>query len=87
MHLTKDEEALLESNNSVAKLMEILVALGKIYGAERLIPIHSSHISGISYQNIGDEGLEWLESLNAKVVVKTTVNPAGMDLVKWEAMV
>lgn len=87
MHLTKDEEALLESNSSVAKLMGILVALGKIYGAERLIPIHSSHISGISYQNIGDEGLEWLESLNAKVVVKTTVNPAGMDLVKWEVMV
>jgi len=51
-----------------------------------LIPIKSAHIAGISYQNIGDEGLEWLESLNAKVVVKTTINPAGMDLDRWKEM-
>lgn len=88
MYLSKEEEKLLDSDNkTIAKLMEILVALGKIYNAERLIPIFSSHISGISYQNIGDEGLEWLESLDARVVVKTSVNPAGMDLLRWKKMV
>ena len=87
MYLTKEEEKLLESDNpTIAKCMEILVALGEIFGAERLIPIKSAHIAGISYQNIGDEGLEWLESLNAKVVVKTTINPAGMDLDRWKEM-
>lgn len=87
MHLTKEEEKLLDSDNeTISKSMEILVALGKIYKAEKLISIFSSHISGISYKNIGEAGLEWLENLNAKVVVKTTVNPAGMDLVRWREM-
>jgi len=87
MHLTRDEERLLESDNpTVAKCMEILVALGEIFGAERLIPIKSAHISGISYGNIGEEGLEWLKDLKAKVCVETTLNPAGMDLERWREM-
>ena len=87
MYLSKEEERLLESDNpTVAKAMEILVALGEIYGADRLVEVKSAHISGISYQNIGDAGLEWLESLNAKVSVQTTVNPAGMDVIRWKEM-
>ncbi len=87
MDLSREEEKLLESDNpAVAKCMEILVALGEIFGADRLIPIVSAHISGISYENIGEEGLEWLKSLKAKVKVKTTVNPAGMDSERWGEM-
>ncbi len=87
MYLSKEEERLLESDNpTVAKAMEILVALGEIYGADRLVEVKSAHISGISYQNIGDAGLEWLESLNAKLRVRTTVNPAGMDVIRWKEM-
>lgn len=87
MYLTREEEKLLESDNeTVSKCMEILVALGEIYDAEKLIDIRCAHISGISYQNIGDAGVEWIESLNADVKVKTTVNPAGMDLQRWEEM-
>jgi len=59
MFLTKEEEKILEGNDSKAKCMELLVALGEIFGAEKLIPIKSAHISGISYQNIGEEGLDW----------------------------
>ncbi len=87
MHLTPEEKKLLESDNdSVRKCMEILVALGEIYGAERLVEIKSAQISGISYRNIGDAGLEWLESLNAKVAVKSYTNPAGMDVERWREM-
>ncbi len=87
MNLSREEEKLLESDNpTIAKCMEILVALGEIFGAERLIPIKSAHISGISYKNIGEEGLEWLKSLKAKVRVRTTLNPAGMDLERWKEM-
>ncbi|RLI86221.1 MAG: hypothetical protein DRO98_05700 [Archaeoglobales archaeon] len=87
MYLSKEEEKLLESDNpTIAKSMEILVALGEVYGADKLIEIKSAHISGISYQNIGDAGVEWLESLNAKVSVRTTVNPAGMDVFRWREM-
>ncbi len=87
MDLSREEERLLESDNpTIAKCMEILVALGEIFGADRLIPIKSAHISGISYKNIGEEGLEWLKNLNAKVRVRTTLNPAGMDLERWNEM-
>ncbi len=87
MELTGEEERLLESDNeTVRKCMEILVALGEIYGAERLVEIRSAQISGISYDNIGDAGLEWLESLDARVVVRAYSNPAGLDTVRWREM-
>jgi len=59
---------------------EVLVALAKAYGAEEFIPITSAHISGISYLNIGDPGVEVFEMFSkAKVSVKTTVNPMSFD--------
>ena len=69
--------------------MEAVVKVGEVLGAERLIRIVNAHISGISYRNIGDEGLEFLKSLaekGARFSVPTTVNPAGMDLSKWKEM-
>lgn len=75
-----------EYGPAVAKSIELLVAVGKIFEAERLIPIESAHVSGVSYKNLGDAGLEFLEEqadLGAKVRVKTTLNPAGMDLDRW----
>lgn len=86
MFLTKEEEKLLERGDGVSKCMEILLALGEIFDAERLIPIKSAHISGVSYKNIGDEGLEWLKNLNVEFTVKTTINPAGIDLDRWREM-
>lgn len=67
--------------------MEILVALGEIFGADRLIEISSVQISGVSYKTIGDAGLRWLEFMSSeKVVVPATLNPAGMDLRLWRQM-
>jgi len=87
MHLTKEEEKMLNSDNeTLRKCMEILVAVGETNDAERLVEITSAHISGVSYDNIGEAGLEWLESLEGKVKVPATVNPAGMDLKKWKEM-
>ena len=87
MDLSREDELLLNSDNpTISKCMEILVALGEMFEAERLIPITSAHVSGISYKNIGEEGLEWLRGFRAKVKVRTTVNPAGMDLERWKEM-
>lgn len=44
----------------VQKSMKI-VTLGYVFEAERLGKVTSAHISGISYQNIGDSGLDFLE--------------------------
>ena len=87
MILTKNEEQMLDGKEgyTVKKSMEILVALGNIYGAEKLIEVGSVQVAGVSYHNLGDAGLEFLNELaeDGKVKVLTTLNPAGMDLEDW----
>ena len=65
--------------------MRLLIALGDLAGAERLVRVTSAHVSGASYKLIGDPGLEFLEDFarDAKVAVPTTVNPLGTDLRQW----
>lgn len=74
-----------EEGYAVKKSMEILVALGDIYGAEQLIEVGSVQVAGVSYHNLGDAGLEFLNELakDGRVKVLTTLNPAGMDLENW----
>ena len=43
--------------------MEILAALGKIYGAERMVPVSSVQIAGVSYDNLGEAGLQFLDEM------------------------
>ena len=90
MHLTREEEKMYDGEEglAVAKCMEILVALGDIYGAEKLVPITSAQISGVSYKTIGDAGLEFIEELSndAQVRVPSTLNPAGVDLQIWKEL-
>lgn len=71
------------------KAMEILFALGKIYGAKTMTPIVSAQIAGVSYDNLGEAGLHFLSEMAAgggKTRVLTTLNPAGMDVENGEAM-
>lgn len=76
-----------EDGQATQKAMQILVALGKIYGAERLVRVSSVQVSGVSYKNLGDAGLDFLDQLAAdgKARVKTTLNPAGMSLTDWRS--
>ena len=73
--------------HATRKAMQILVALGKIYGAEQMVPVSSVQVSGVSYKNLGDAGLEFLSGLaeDGKARVKTTLNPAGMNLTDWRS--
>lgn len=84
MYLTPEEEKMMagEYGPAVQKSMEILVALGDIYNAEKLVNITSAQISGVSYKTIGDAGLEFLVDMakDAKITVPSTLNPAGVDL-------
>jgi predicted aconitase len=88
MYLSRTEELLLagQKGETLRKAMEILVALGEIYGAERLMPIRSVQVAGVSFKNIGPAGLEWISDLKGKAVVPSILNPAGMDLQKWREM-
>jgi predicted aconitase len=90
MHLTQEEERLLESDTPAErKAMELLVQLGEIYGAEEMVEVGSAQASGISYKSIGDPGVEFLEGFaaeGAEVSVPTFANPAGMDMDRWREM-
>ena len=89
MYLTKEEEKILsgEYGPEYQKAMKALVKLGEAMGAERLVNIVHAHISGISYRNIGDAGLEFIEELSkVKVKVFSTCNPAGFDLEFWKSL-
>nr|WP_319373679.1 aconitase X catalytic domain-containing protein [uncultured Methanobacterium sp.] len=89
MYLTREEEKMYagEYGPAVEKSMEILVALGDIYGADGMVEIVSAQISGVSYKTIGEAGLEYLDDLaseGAQVQVPSTLNPAGVDLDQWK---
>lgn len=90
MYLSKEEEQMLagKQGTAVQKAMEIQTALGEIFGAEKMIEISSVQISGVSYANLGEPGLKYLNTMamDGKVRVLTTLNPAGMDLEEWEKL-
>ncbi|MDR1721484.1 MAG: aconitase X catalytic domain-containing protein, partial [Methanobrevibacter sp.] len=90
MYLTKEEEKIIngEYGETLQKSMKILVALGDIYEAEKLVDISSAQVSGVSYKTIGEAGLEYLEDLakdkSGVAKVPSTLNPAGIDLDNWK---
>ena len=89
MYLTREEEGILNGEQGAvpARLMRLLVRLGDIYGADKMIPVGSVQVAGVSYKSICDPGTEFLEDMaakGAKVKVLTYLNPAGMDLENWK---
>jgi hypothetical protein len=91
MQLTPEEQALLDGEGSPAaqKAMQILTTLGRIYGAERMLPVSSVQIAGVSYDNLGEAGLAWLAEMASKggrARVFSTLNPAGMDVENYETL-
>jgi len=91
MHLTKKEEKILDGENGevTEKLFRLLVRLGDIYGADKMIPIGSVQVAGVSYKSISEPGTAFLEDMannEAKVQVLTYLNPAGMDLENWKSL-
>jgi len=88
MYLDPEDEEILdgERGETRQKMMELLVALGKVFGAERLVGIKSAQVSGASYKTIGEYGLAWLLSLDARAVVPAVLNPIGMPRRRWQEM-
>jgi hypothetical protein len=85
MYLSKDEEAILngEKGEILKKLMNLIVSVGEVMGADHMIKVTSVQVSGISYKNIGEPGLNFLKEIadsNVQAVVPTFINPAGCDL-------
>lgn len=91
MYLSREEQDILEGKEGKikAKALQLLVEIGKQNGAEELVEIRRSHISGVSYKTAGDPYLQLLEDMaEAGIQVSThaTVNPAGMPRKGWEQL-
>ena len=91
LQLKLEEQAMLDGAEGLAvqRAIEIVVALAKIYGARRLVPVSSVQVAGVSYKNLGEAGLEFLREWSAQgaaVRVPTTLNPAGIDLEQWQEL-
>ncbi len=91
IRLTPEERAMLEGAQGpgVQRAMEIVVTLGRIYGAPDLVPIRHAQIAGVSYKNLGDAGVEFLNRWaveGARVRVPTMLNPMGMEADRWQEM-
>ena len=76
MYLTKREERILEGEEGEGRrlAMELLVAIGEAFEAERLIPITRAHVATSAQE--GDT--YWAERLakgGARCAVRTTTNP------------
>jgi hypothetical protein len=90
LKLTREESAALDGAEGpgVRRAMEIIVALARIYGAADLVPIRHAQIAGVSYKNLGDAGVAFLNDWAAEgavVRVPTTLNPMGMERDRWQA--
>lgn len=85
MRLSGEEEELARggAGEAAAMALRIVAETGRVFGAERLIPITSAHIDGCLYH--GDSGVDFAERLVAgggRVRVPATLNVGALDLLK-----
>jgi hypothetical protein len=91
MKLTDEEKKMLAGarGTGAQSAMRLLVTLGEIYGAERMIPVSSCHAGGRSYLISGEENIDWMEDLRsggAHFRVFTSTNPCSVDMERWKEM-
>jgi predicted aconitase len=90
MKLEQEDKDMLDGKygRAAQKSMEILTTLGEIFDAECMVDVSSVQIAGVSYDNLGEAGLEFLSEMaeDGKVRVLTTLNPAGMDRENWQTL-
>lgn len=91
LFLTDEEKRMLEGDHGypVKKAMQILVALGESFGADRMVEVSSCHLPGASITALGEAGLRFVEEMaerGGKFRVFTTTNPTACDLHLWKSL-
>ena len=91
MILTDEEKAMLEGarGDSIRKAMEIIVRLGEIYGAERLVEFSSGHIDGNIDKEHNQTSIQFLEDLSLEGIsinAYVTLNSVGLDRERYEEL-
>jgi len=85
MYLTREQERILSGEYGwvYSKALELIVKVGEALGAEKLVPVAHAHVSGISYSNIGEPGLQLIRDFHARGArarVYASTNPSCIDL-------
>lgn len=83
MRLTPEEEEILAGRRGepARQALELQVAVGEFFGAERMVRISSAHLTG-DPESMGAAGLAYVEALarqGARFVVPTTTNARNVD--------
>ena len=89
IRLTREEEGWLagRAGEGTRLAQALVVRIGQLFGAERLLPVTQAHVDACLYTN--DAGLEFAErlaALGARVRVPTTLNVTARDIRHWEAL-
>ena len=92
MKLNSEQKMMLDGSQgpTVQKAIRLLIDLGKAANSEKLVPVVSAHVSGVSPLTGGDGLIHFLKDLsseeNVKTAVETTLNAAGCDRTKFKEM-
>ncbi len=92
VELSSEQHSMLSGSQGPTKqkAIRLLIDLGEVAGATKLIPITHAHVSGVSPLTGGHGLRRFLSDLasdeNGKVSIKTTLNSAGCDSDKFEQM-
>jgi len=89
MRLTAEEEAIRAGRQGEPprRALEMQLAVGKFFGAERMVPVTSAHLTG-DPESMGEAGLAFVEDLvrqGARFVVPTTTNSCNVDFDLYRA--
>ncbi|MBI4610595.1 MAG: aconitase X catalytic domain-containing protein [Candidatus Rokubacteria bacterium] len=90
MKLTAEEEAILSGRRGepARRVLEMQIATGEFFGAERMVPVTSAHLTG-DPESMGEAGLAFVEELarqGARFVVPTTTNSCNVDFALYREL-
>jgi predicted aconitase len=89
MLLTTEEEAIRAGSRGepARRALEMQMAVGEFFGAERMVPVTSAHLTG-DPESMGEAGLAFVDDLarqGARFVVPTTTNSCNVDFDLYRA--
>lgn len=90
MNLSREEQEMADGKfgAGVQKAMELLIAVGECYDAERMVPVASVHLVS-SNLNAGKGGALFIKDMAEKgsgVVIPATTNPSSIEPWSWKEM-
>ena len=87
--LKAHEQEMLDGKHGwpAQKGMEILYQVGRLYGAQEMLPVKNVHMVNASVYLAGDAAVKLAEKMlaeGARFKTQTTLNPASVDMDCWE---